>query len=356
MHKYILSGFLICLFLFSGSVAGAQSSQEIKATITSIDLVELVDEKTHIIFTATDNNGHAYTVDSDESLLDQVRYDLRDGQQVLLQQITYADGTEQIFLVDVVRTNSLLWIALFFSALVVLIGRKRGVSSLVGFAITCVILFGLIVPQILNGVDPVLITVIGSALILLVNLPLTHGFNKRTFYAYASTLIGLTFAWLFSTLFVHFSNLSGLGSEETALLFLTTDAIQLPSGLLLAGIILGAVGVLDDIAITQTETVAELHEANPGLTPKELYKKAMSIGRHHIASVVNTLVLAYSGVALPVFLLFALRDDMSFTRLLNEEIIAEEIIRTIAGTSALILLVPISTWFATRIYAKSRTK
>lgn len=124
----------------------------------------------------------------------------------------------------------------------------------------------------------------------------------------------------------------------------------MPAGLLLAGIILGAVGVLDDIAITQTETVAELHEANPKLSSSELFKRGMQVGRHHIASVVNTLVLTYAGVALPIFLLFALREDMGFMRLLNEEMIAEELVRTLAGTAALILLVPISTWFATRIY------
>ncbi|MBT4856698.1 YibE/F family protein [Candidatus Uhrbacteria bacterium] len=341
------------LFFFAGDVY-AQSSTEITATINSIDLIEETSDGTHIIFTAVDGGGEVFIVDSAESMLGETRYDLKDGQRVLLQILTRSDGTTDVFLVDVVRTNILFWIIGLFSLLVVAIGRKRGVMSLIGLAITCLVLFGLIVPQILIGTDPVFITIIGSALILLVNLPLTHGFNKRTFYAYISTLIGLFFAWLFSTLFVHFASLSGLGSEETALLFLTTDAIELPSGLLLAGIILGAVGVLDDIAITQTETVSELHDANPSLSAKELYRKAMSVGKHHIASVVNTLVLAYAGVALPVFLLFALRDDMGLVRFLNEEIIAEELIRTVAGTGALILLVPISTLIATRLYTKVR--
>ncbi len=354
MKKYIVASALILLILAPGYGAYAQSSQEFKAQISSIDLVEETDDGIHVVFTAEDSEGKTYVVDSAESLVDRVRYDLKEGQHVLLQEVGYADGESQIFLVDVVRTGSLLWVVLFFSVLVVLIGRKRGLAALVGLAITCAVLFGLIVPQIIKGVDPVLITVLGSALILLVNLPLTHGFNKRTLFAYLSTLIGLSFTWLFSSIFVHFSNLSGLGSEEAALLFMTTEAIQLPSGLLLAGIILGTVGVLDDIAITQTETVSELHNANPDLSPSELFNRAMHVGRHHIASVVNTLVLAYAGVALPIFLLLALRDDMGLMRLLNEEIIAEELIRTVAGTGALILLVPIATWIATRIYSKKR--
>ena len=115
---------------------------------------------------------------------------------------------------------------------------------------------------------------------------------------------------------------------------------------ILGGIILGAVGVLDDIAITQQETVFEIGSADPSLDKKELFKRAMNVGRHHIASVINTLVLAYVGVALPLFLIFMMNDTISITRFLNEEFVAEEIIRTLAGTSALILTVPIATWFA----------
>ena len=354
MKIKLIVGLVVLSVLFVTWHVNAQSHPEITATIESIDVFKETSEGVRIIFTAIDAKGETYVVDSNESLLDRVRYKVSAGQKVLLQVIERDDGTKQVFLVDVVRTHSLFWITLLFSLFVVIIGRKRGVLSLIGLAITCMILFGLIVPQILKGVDPVLITVLGSSLILLVNLPLAHGFNKRTFYAYISTLFGLLLAWLFSSIFVLFANLSGLGSEESSLLFLTTKAIEIPSGLLLAGIILGAVGVLDDIAITQTETVSELRNANPKLSSSELYTRAMQIGRHHIASVVNTLVLAYAGVALPIFLLFALRDDMNLIRLLNEEIIAEEIIRTIAGTSALILLVQISTWFATRLYKNSK--
>jgi uncharacterized membrane protein len=354
--KFALFFISIFISLLISPVALAQSNVEVRAQIDSIELNEQTQEGIHIIFSASDSDGNTYLVDSSESLLDRVRYDLSEGQEVLLQTVEYEDGTSQVFLVDVIRTSSILWIALFFALVVIVVGKKRGISSLVGLAITFLILFGLIVPQIIQGTDPVLITIFGSAIILLVNLPLTHGFNKRTFYAYLSTLVGLSLAWIFSVVFVHLANLSGLGSEESSLLFLTTEAIKLPSGLLLAGIILGAVGVLDDIAITQTETVSELHQTNPNLTAKELYNKAMNVGRHHIASVVNTLVLAYAGVALPIFLLFSLRDDMGFMRLLNEEIIAEEVIRTLAGTTALILLVPISTWMATRIYKLKKSK
>ncbi len=327
--------------------AQAQTNIEIKATIQSLSVSE-----DSSVFTAVDSEGNEYVVDSKDAYVEGVRHNLKKGQEVLLQEVSLPDGSTDFFLSDVVRTNSLLWAVLLFAIVVIVVGKKRGFSSLVGLIITLAVLFGVIIPQILSGADPVIVTVFGSAIILLVNLHLTHGFNKQTFSAYLSTLIGLLLAWGFSAAFVSIANLSGLASDESSLLFLTIDTISLPSGLLLAGFILGAVGVLDDIAITQTETVAEIHDANPKLKTKELYNKAMNVGRHHIASVVNTLVLAYAGVALPMFLLFALRDDISFMRLLNEEVIAVELMRTLSGTMALILLVPISTYMATRLFKK----
>jgi uncharacterized membrane protein len=349
MNKLFQILFVFILVILIGpQAAQAQTNIEIKATIQSLTVTE-----GSSVFTAVDSQGTEYTVDSSQSLVGELRYSLKEGQDVLLQRVSLPDGTTDVFLADVVRTNGLLLAVLFFAIVVVAVGRKRGFSSLVGLAITLAVLFGVIIPKILTGTDPVMITVLGSAVILLVNLHLTHGFNKQTFSAYLSTLIGLLLAWGFSAAFVSIANLSGLASDESALLFLTIDTISLPSGLLLAGFILGAVGVLDDIAITQTETVAELHSANPKMKTKELYTKAMNVGRHHIASVVNTLVLAYAGVALPVFLLFALRDDIGFMRLLNEEVIAVELMRTLSGTIALILLVPISTYMATRLFKKN---
>ncbi len=342
---------LIFAVTIGSSTVHAQMNNEIKATISSITTSQ-EQEGERVVFTAVDNEGVEYLIDSEDSYIETVRFDLKQGQKVLLQQSELPDGTVQYFLIDVVRTNAILWMVLLFSVIVIAVGRIRGVSSLVGLAITLAVLFGIIVPKILAGSDPVMVTVIGSAIILLVNLHITHGFNKRTFYAYLSTLAGLLLAWAFSAAFVSLSSLSGLASDESSLLFLTIDTIKLPSGLLLAGFILGAVGVLDDIAITQTETVAEIHDANPELSTKELYVKAMNVGRHHIASVVNTLVLAYAGVALPMFLLFALREDIGIMRLLNEEVIAVELMRTLSGTIALILLVPISTYMATRLFKK----
>jgi len=353
MQKLLL---LLCLpvFILFARPVYAQSSQEIRATVDTITLDETVNGVRHVVFSATDKAGDQFTVDSGDSYLQGIKYNIRPGQDVLLQLVDFGDGSPStVFLVDVVRFNALVLIGLLFALLTIVVGYARGGFALLGLGITVAILFGYILPQILAGHNPVLVTILGSIVILAVNMHLTHGWNKRTWYGFLSTVIGLLFVWGFAEVFVWFAQLSGLASEEVSLLFLTTDQIALPTGLLLAGIILGATGVLDDIAVTQTETVEELKQTDPTLSQKDLFLKAMNIGRHHIASVVNTLVLAYAGVALPIFLLFYLREDMSIWRFINEELVAEEMIRTLAGTMALILLVPISTWMATLVHGES---
>ena len=164
--------------------------------------------------------------------------------------------------------------------------------------------------------------------------------------ALVSSLVGLGLVVLFTPIFLYVAQISGLASEEAALLFWELNGLQIPSGILAAGIILATVGVLDDIAITQSEVVDELLLADPHVTRRQLFIRAMRVGRHHIASTVNTLVLVYVGTALPIFLLF-MNQSVGLIDFLNTELIAEEIVRTLAGTSALILTIPISTWLAT---------
>ena len=330
------------------------TTQEVRATITAVTTDELNDGQRHVVFEAKSSDGVEFTIDSANSFTAGIFIDLHEGQKVLLQTITYPDGTSDAFYVDIVRTNTLLWIFLLFALVTILIGTLRGALALVGLLVTVAILFGFIIPQIAGGSDPVITTVLGGIVILAVNMHLTHGLNRKTFMAFIGTVIGLGLVVIFSEAFVYFAGLSGMASEESALLFLTSESIMIPSGVLLAGIILGAVGVLDDIAVTQVETVTEIKAADPSLTNRDLFTRAMRVGRHHIASVVNTLVLAYAGVALPLFLLFYITPDMDILRFVNEELIAEEIIRTIAGTMGLVLLVPIATWLA--IYPSFKDK
>lgn len=320
-------------------------SEQVRAEVIDIVSDEVVDGFRQMVFIAAFDNQEV-TIDTSKSFVEGLRYDIGVGDDVYLQ-VLYLDGeVTNVYLVDVVRTQALWLVVVFFAVLILAVGRLRGLMALIGLAITLVVLFAGVLPLILKGWNPVATTIVGSIIILAVNMHTSHGFGRSTFFAYLSTVIGLGLAWIFSSTFVHVARLSGLASEESILLFFHSDQITLPSGILLAGMILGAVGVLDDIAITQTETVAELHEANKTLERAELFKRAMRVGRHHIASTVNTLVLAYVGASLSLFLLYMLTQGISVSQFLNEEPVAEEIIRTLAGTAALVLTVPISTWFA----------
>ncbi len=296
-------------------------------------------------FLAKTDYGEEFMVDTANSHVAGLSFDLDVGDVVMLQIVD--SGQESIaYLEDVHREPGVLLVILIFAIIAVAVGRSRGLLSLVGLALTVAILFGGLLPAIVAGHDPLLATVGASVIILGVNMHLSHGFKRRTFFAYLGTVLGMGLVVLFTKVFVSMASLTGLASEEAALLFWETGGIQLPVGILSAGIILGAVGVLDDIAITQSEIVSELQLADPTRSRKDLFSQAMGLGRHHIASVVNTLVLVYAGAALPAFLLFFL-TDLSAAAFLNNELVAEEIIRTLAGTSALVLTVPIITWIAT---------
>ncbi|NQV89940.1 YibE/F family protein [Candidatus Uhrbacteria bacterium] len=346
-RSYALAMIVGCLFL--PSVIFAQDGFEaraVDATIQSISIDEMLEGGVRrYVFSVLTLSGEVYEVDTQNSFAYGVGYTINTGDSVSLRLIDTQTGTD-VYLDDVHRESRLLFIVGVFVLLTLIIGLMRGFLSLLGLLITLVILLFILFPAILNGTDPVIASTLASAAILGINMHLSHGFRKQTFYAFLSALSGLVLVVLFTDIFISIAQLSGIASEEGALLFLELGKIQIPVGILSAGIILGASGVLDDIAITQTEVIHELYIADPSSTRQELFKKGIRIGRHHIASIVNTLILVYAGAALPAFLLY-MNQSIGYQAFFNNEIIAEELVRTLAGTCALVLTVPISTWFAT---------
>ncbi len=263
-------------------------------------------------------------------------------------------GEPFYFVADKYRLPSLGWVLAIFFAVAVLFGGIRGFTSILGLAVSILVLAIFVVPQILSGRDPLVVTVLGAVMIVCVSLFLAHGFKKRTVLAFLSTIITFGLAAVISKFFVDFTALFGLGSEGAFYLQVFPEANINLKGLLLGGILIGTLGVLDDVTTTQTAAVDELARANPGLSRKELYRRGLSIGREHIASLVNTLALAYAGAALPLFLLFSLNADQPLWVILNGEIVAEEVVRTLAGSLALILAVPISTLLAAKFIGRSK--
>lgn len=332
---------------------GGYGSRDVIATVQSITPITTEDGLTQYTMIAKGDDDATYDVSTAMSFSEGMHYRLKPGDRVILAVIDNIDGTSTAYLSDAVRSKGILWAFIIFAAVILAVGLRRGLYALAGFALTMGILVWFVFPQVLAGNSPVVVAIIAGIAILAVNLFLSHGFTRNATIALGSTSVGVILAWVIGALFVSISKLSGFSSEEAVFLYWQVGGVTLPEGLLLAGIILGTVGVLDDVAITQCETVAELKAANPEFTSRQLFVRAMRVGRHHIASTVNTLVLAYAGSSLPLFLIFRADDTVSFWRFINTEAVAEEIVRTLAGTTALVLIVPLATTLAAFVWGRS---
>lgn len=275
---------------------------------------------------------------------------LTKGDKVFLSTYPY-DDPPSYFIADVYRLDALGGIVLLFVGLAVLFARGRAIGALVGLALSFCVIGWYILPRILAGDSPVFVSLIGAALIASVSLYLAHGFRIRTTIAFVGTVLTAGIAIFLASVFVRSASLFGIGSEEAFYLQFAGDTTINLQGLLLGGIIIGMMGVLDDITTAQAAAVEEIHKANPALDTKELYTRGSSVGREHITSLINTLVLAYTGAALPLLLLFRVYET-PFLVTLNGEIVMEELIRILAGSMALILAVPITTYLAATYYGR----
>ncbi|MBG7701337.1 YibE/F family protein [Streptomyces sp. MC1] len=277
---------------------------------------------------------------------------LHQGEKVVVAYEPSAPKDLQYSVTDVNRKFPMALLAGIFAVAVVVVGRLRGVMALVALAVSFLVLTLFILPAILEGSNPLLVAVVGSSAIMLIALYMCHGLSARTSVAVLGTLISLSLIGVLGSLFIGWAALTGNTDDNTGLIHGLYPSIDM-SGLLLAGVIIGSLGVLDDVTVTQTSAVWELHEANPSMGWRGLYRAGIRIGRDHIASVVNTLVLAYAGAALPLLLLFSIAQS-SVGTVANSELVAEEIVRTLVGSIGLVASVPVTTALAALVVAADR--
>ncbi|GGZ23890.1 membrane protein [Streptomyces poonensis] len=277
---------------------------------------------------------------------------LSQDQKVVVAYEPSAPEDLQYSVADVNRKFPLILLAGIFAVAVVVVGRMRGVMALIALAVSFLVLTFFILPAILQGSNPLLVAVVGSSAIMLIALYTCHGLSARTSVAVLGTLISLLLIGILGSLFIGWAELTGNTDDNTGLIHGLYPSIDM-SGLLLAGVIIGSLGVLDDVTVTQTSAVWELHQANPSTGWRGLYRAGIRIGRDHIASVVNTLVLAYAGAALPLLLLFSIAQS-SVGTVANSELIAEEIVRTLVGSIGLVASVPVTTALAALVVSADR--
>ena len=288
------------------------------------------------------------TITTDYGTLITLREDQKvtPGQNVVVMKTTSPQGTTYQ-IIDFYRLDRLYPLLFLFLAVVLIVSRLKGLGSLVGLSISLFVIMKFIVPQILAGQDPLLASIVGSLFIMVATMYLAHGFSLKTHIALFSTSLALVLTGVLSYTFVHLTFLSGLGSDDAAnLQFGQTSMINF-QGLLLGGIMIGSLGVLEDITTGLAASIQELTQANSKLRFTQLVTSGMRIGSEHIAALVNTLALAYAGAGLPLFLLLVLNPNhQPIWLILNSELLMEEIVRTLAGSIGLILAVPLTAIFS----------
>lgn len=283
-------------------------------------------------------NGELVTFDNDY-------YVLEEGQKFFLNYLVTINGTELYSVRDIDRQGGILALVALFIAVVLVFGRMQGLRSLLSLAGSFLVIIYVLLPLLLKGYSPILVSVVVGSLILFVAIFFTHGFNKRSLVAFSGTVISVFLTGILAFFSIKFMNLTGFFSDETVYLNFSTNGSLNFEGLLLGGIIIGVLGVLDDIAITQVAVVSEMKTLSENLSKRELFQKAINVGKEHVSALVNTIVLAYAGVSLPLLLWFSQSTAPMWT-IINNEIFATEIARTIIGSIGLIMTVPITTFLA----------
>lgn len=363
MKRAIFALLLVLAFLlFPKSLHAQQPDETFEGTITRIEEQEQRQspdgsrsfyQKISILITKGSQKGKTIVVENGNLPFAHIEQ-YGAGDRVVIQKTTSSDGNDTYMITDYVRRKALGWLFAVFLILVVMIGGKGGIASLIGMGASFLMIIFFMLPQILQGTPPVLVALIGSLVIVPITFYLSHGFIPKTHIAVFGTITTLSITGMIASIALESAHLTGYASEEAGFLEVEKGGIINMQGLLLAGIIIGALGVLDDITVSQASIVQQLKMANKKFNFQQLFSRAMSVGRDHIASLVNTLVLVYTGASLPLLLLF-INNPRPFSEVINYEFIADEVIRTLVGSIGLILAVPITTAVASFIFSREHS-
>lgn len=263
------------------------------------------------------------------------------GDRVILSFTPDAPEGEQYAFQEFDRSRTLMWLGLLFAASVLVLSRWRGLGSLGSLAFSLWLLVTFTLPAVMEGSAALPVAVVTAATIMVVTLYLSHGFSVATSVAMIGTMAALVLIGVLGSLFTTLGHFTGLMDEGSQFISSTAGHVDV-RGLLLAGLVIGALGVLDDVTVTQTWAVWELADAEPEASTRALFARAMRIGRSHVASTVNTLVLAYVGATLPLLLVFSALE-VPFAVAISQELVAQEVVRGLVGGLGIVAAVPITT-------------
>ena len=328
--------------VWHAEVLRINSEQEV--TVPGTDVLSR-EQNITVLLLDGERKGEEVTFDNDFIILEE-------GDRFFLNYLVTVGGTELYSVREIDRRGALAGVFLAFVFVVIVFGGWQGVRSLLSLAGSLLVIAYVLLPQLVAGVSPVPLSMVVAGAILFFAIFFTHGFNKRSVIAYCGTMLAVFITGALALFSITSASLTGFSSDDAVYLNLSTGGTLDFVGLFLAAVIIGALGVLDDIAVTQVAVVHELFQTG-NIKAREVYAKAMRVGREHVGALINTLVLAYTGAALPLLLLFSLSESGPLS-IVNREIFAAEIIRALVGSMGLILTVPITTLLAVWLLRKNK--
>lgn len=254
-------------------------------------------------------------------------------------------GDVRFVFVDIERTTPMFWLLGIYVLLVLAVARWRGLGAILGLSASVGTLIVWVIPALMSGQPPMLVTLVGVSAMLFFSVYLAHGISIRTTTALLGTFGGVALAIVIAMWQVRSTGLSTSGDEAEATILTMLPDVSLQS-LLVCGIVIAGLGALNDVTITQASAVWELHATDPSMTRTQLFRRAMRIGADHIASTVYTLAFAYAGTALATLVVLMTLDRGPLETLMSSEL-ASEIVRTVVASIGLIVAIPVTTLLAT---------
>ena len=299
--------------------------------------------KNEIVEITNNLSGHLY-------------YDLivKPGDKVIVLIEEYEDGSMDVFITDYMRQNYSIYLTLLFILLIIVIGRMKGVKAVVTLTVTLLAIVKVLLPAILNGFNPIPITIGISLFITVFTLFVLAGINTKSISAILGTTGGVLVAGFLAYYVGTHVKLTGMSSEEAVMLLYIPQNISFDfRGLLFSGIILGSLGAVMDIGMSISSAIEEIHKANPLLTKGQLFSSGMNVGRDVMGTMTNTLILAYTGSSIPLLLLF-MAYETSLIKILNLDVIATEIIRSLTGSIGLVIAIPLTAAISSILLKRSK--
>lgn len=307
-----------------------------------------------IQFLSGPSKGKNRTLSSDVSS-NPYRLEPRPGDKVLIYLSPNPDGGEPLaYLESFDRRTAVYWLIALFVFMMVLLAGWQGFKIAFSIFLSIMLIGFVLIPGFLKGLNPVPIALGLSVVLTAISTGFSTGWNRKSLITTIGTLGGVLVAYLLSVVFANWSHLSGLGSEEDRLFFDNNPSLN-PQGLLFAGIIIAAMGVVEDVAVSIASGVMEVRQANPNLSFKQLFRSGMVVGRDHMGALANTLVFAYVGGSLSTLLLFA-QNGSSWAKFINFDVVVDEIVRSLTGTIGLVFTVPITAFLAAWVAIKLKDR